>query len=292
MNQHSTLQGLLGVIGDPIAHSLSPIMHTQVLQAQSVNATYLPFHVKSEMLGAALDGLRALGFWGCNVTVPHKETVIPFLDELDPLAKRLGSVNTIVNRDGQLTGYSTDGQGFMLALSEELGFQVSGKSVVILGAGGSARAILGALLDDSVGPVYLLNRRLERAQALCELASEQSPVSAIALSDEDACLQALSKADLLIQTTSVGMAPDVDGCVLSDFSWLSNDQVIVDIIYSPLETRLLSKGRLNGAKTLNGVGMLAGQGALAYTLMTGKPCAYSEMKEALLQAISVTKGSI
>lgn len=257
---------LLGVIGDPISHSKSPLMMNRAFALCKLNMAYGAFHVKAEQLPAAIAGVRALGMRGLNVTIPHKEAVMPLLDELDESARLIGAVNTIVNEQGVLKGYNTDGIGYARSLEEEIGFRISGAEVLVIGAGGAARAVVYALLKRGAAKIYICNRTPERTAQLVADFSELGniqPVTEAQLPDLKDRIQ------LLINTTSVGMTPNHDRCPLADTSWLHEGLTVSDLVYNPRITRLLEIAAEHGAATHGGLGMLVYQGAYAFEYWTG-----------------------
>lgn len=274
-----TLSGqtqIVGIFGHPVSHSASPAMHNAAYKDLGLDYVYVPFDVEPGRVGDAVESLRALSITGVNVTVPHKEAVIPYLDEVDPLAKKMGAVNTIVNRGGRLIGYNTDGPGFVDALRYDFDLDLAGKQVVLLGAGGSCRGIIVSLLESKVSSVTILNRSVDKAKAM--VASLDSDVVSVCALTDTLANDVLSQADLVVNTTSVGMSPDIQQSPLQDFSWVQEGQCVYDIIYTPSKTRFLSSAESAGARISNGVSMLAGQGVLAFELFTGKPCAFVFMK--------------
>ena len=258
-----------GLIGDPVEHSMSPVMHNAAFREIGIDYLYVPFQVKESELGKAIEGMRALNMKGLNVTIPHKVAVLQFLDELDNLAEKIGAVNTIVNDDGVLTGYNTDGTGFLKALLEG-GIEPEGKNVAILGAGGASRAISFTLADRDAHLV-ILNRLLELdwAEELANRISQtfSRTVEALELNRENLA-RALEKAEILVNATSVGMSPDIDQSPV-DADLLRPDIIVFDIVYNPIKTRLLREAEMAGAKTVSGVDMLVWQGALAFEQWTG-----------------------
>ena len=258
---------LCGVIGDPIAHTISPAMHNAVFVKMGLDYVYVSFQVKEEELSKAIDGMRALNIRGLNVTIPHKVAVIPLLDELDPLAEKIGAVNTISNDNGVLKGYNTDASGFLQALLER-GIEPEEKKVVMLGAGGASRAISFILVERGAHLV-ILNRRLERAEKLTGRLSTtlNKEVKALELV-ADNLAQVLGEADILVNATSVGMSPNINETPVPS-SLLKPGLVVVDIVYNPIRTRLLREAEEAGAKTINGVDMFVWQGALAFEIWTG-----------------------
>ncbi len=276
---------LCGIIGDPIEHTMSPVMHNAAFRQMGVDYLYVPFKVKQEELAKAIDGVRALNIRGLNVTIPHKVAVIQFLDKLDHLAEKIGAVNTIVNDDGVLMGYNTDGAGFLQALLER-GIEPKEKKVVILGAGGASRAISFSLADRGAHLV-ILNRALELDWAE-ELASRISQifakeVDALELNRENLA-RVLDKANIVVNATSVGMTPNIDETpVTSDL--LKPGLIIFDIVYNPIKTRLLREAEAAGAKTISGLDMLVWQGALAFEKWTGLKAPVELMREEAIKVL-------
>jgi shikimate dehydrogenase len=270
------------LIGDPVEHTMSPMMHNASFEELGLDYIYVPFRVKTEELSRAVHGLRALNVRGFNVTIPHKVNVIPLLDAVDPLAEKIGAVNTVVNDNGVLTGYNTDATGFLQALREQ-GVEPAGENVVILGAGGASRAI-SYILADSNASLTILNRLLELDWAV-ELAGRVSrdfskEVKALELTPEN-LTAVLSDADILVNATSVGMSPDNDVTPVPA-GLLKSDLVVVDIVYNPIRTRLLREAESAGAGTVGGIDMLVWQGALAFEKWTGqKPRPELMKKEAV-----------
>jgi len=276
---------LCGIIGDPVEHTMSPVMHNAAFRQMGVDYLYVPFKVKQEELAKAIDGVRALNIRGLNVTIPHKVTVIQFLDKLDHLAEKIGAVNTIVNDDGVLTGYNTDGAGFLQALLEK-GIEPRGKNIVILGAGGASRAISFSLADRG-GNLVILNRALELDWAE-ELASRISQifakeVEALELNRENLA-RVLDRANIVVNATSVGMTPNIDETpVTSDL--LKPGLIVFDIVYNPIKTRLLREAEAAGARTISGLDMLVWQGALAFEKWTGLKAPVELMREEVIKVL-------
>ena len=285
-NQISGKTNVCGVIGDPIEHTMSPAMHNAAFKKLGMDYRYLPFRVKKEELGKAIDGMRALNIRGLNVTIPHKVAVIPFMDKLDPLAEKIGAVNTIVNDNGVLTGCNTDATGFLQALLDK-GVEPEGKRVVVLGAGGASRAI-SFILAERDANLVILNRQLELdwaeelARSLSRLSKE---VKALLLSEENLAL-VLEKADVLVNATSVGMSPDI-GETPVPARLLKPDLVVFDIVYNPVRTRLLKEADASGAQTVSGLDMLVWQGALAFEKWTGRQAPLDLMKKEAMEALGL-----
>jgi shikimate dehydrogenase len=261
----------LGIIGYPIGHSISPIFQQAALDHLGIDATYEKWEVTPEGVGDFVNGLRAPGSLGINITVPHKQAVIPFLDEVDEWAAAAGAVNTIVNHDGHLSGHNTDGPGFLRALLVETGYDPKGTRALVLGAGGAARGILLALARSGVDSMVIANRTLERAETLAKLASDNGVKSeAISLSG-DLLTEAASGADLIINCTTMGMShgPDEHGSPISA-AQIPATAIVNDVVYTPLLTPLLKEAAAAGATALGGLHMLVYQGVLSFQMWTGQ----------------------
>lgn len=254
----------LGVIGDPIEHSLSPIMHRKWFADFGWSHHYQAFRVKRDDLKQAVDGLRALGAKGFNVTIPHKVAIMPLLDEIDDEARALGAVNTVIQADGRLLGTNTDGLGFIESLKEK-NVSYAGADVLILGAGGAARAV-GLSLARHAGRVDVAGRTLEKAEALAHDIAKTTASAAYTLERAAARLDGYR---LIINATPVGMTPNIDAAPLS-LERISDQATCIDLIYRPLETRFMKEARQKGARVLNGLPMLIHQGALAFERWFGR----------------------
>jgi shikimate dehydrogenase len=257
---------IYGIIGNPVEHSLSPVMQNAAFKALKVNAVYKLFPLADqEELKLFMEDLREADnpIFGLNVTVPYKQDVLPYLDSIDPLAEKLGAVNTLViDRKRKVRGFNTDGPGFLSHLTE-LNFDLSGKRVAILGAGGTTRAIIGVLCLLPKGPerITLYNRTRANADTLVEEIGKKINTELVTIVDEPEDLN-IELTDLLINTTNVGMKPADP--LLIDPASLHKDMLVYDVIYSPVETKLLAQARLKKARTANGLGMLFFQGVLAF----------------------------
>ena len=246
---------IFGILGRPVAHSLSPAMHNAAFRHLGINAVYVAFPVTD--LAQAVSGLRGLGIGGVSVTIPFKEEIIPLIDELDPQAAKIGAVNTVVNRDGRLTGYNTDWLGAMTALTAKI--SLKGRHVLILGAGGASRAIAYGIIQAG-GRVSLTDVDQARAAALVkDLGGEAIPLNAVG-----DC-----PATILVNATPVGMTPDVDGIPI-DPDLLGRFEVVMDIVYQPLQTRLLREAQAHGCATIDGLQMLIHQATAQFELWTGQ----------------------
>jgi len=276
---------LCALLGDPVEHTMSPAMHNAAFRKLGLDYVYLPFRVSAADLPNAVNGMRALGAAGFNVTIPHKVAVIPRLDGLDPLAERIGAVNTVVNNGGELRGFNTDGAGFLQALLEK-GVEPRGRNVVILGAGGASRAITYILAERGAN-LTVLNRlqELEWAEALAEMVQDSlgREVRALELT-ADALAEVLPAADILVNATSVGMSPNSEDSLVPT-PLLRLDMVVFDVVYNPMVTRLLREAGEAGARTLSGVDMLAWQGALAFEKWTEQAAPLDLMRRVAVKAL-------
>ena len=271
--------GLLGVIGYPVEHSLSPLMHNAALQAQGLDMVYLAFSVQPFHLGAAIAGARALGVSGLNVTVPHKEAILGLLDGLDDVAARVGAVNTVVNEDGRLVGHNTDVVGFLEALGTSVQGGASGRRFLVAGAGGAARAVVAGLCREGASQVWLYNRTEERSQALCRVAREWGPTecrvaSAPMLREIATCV------DVIVNATSVGMGETVKSTPIP-VDIVDSRHVVFDLVYGPRPTALIAHARAQGAVTMDGKEMLLRQAASSYELWTGREAPVEVMRIAI-----------
>lgn len=275
---------LTALLGSPVAHSISPLMHNEAFQLLNLDYTYLCFDVNEETLPAAVDGLKACGIRGFNLTMPNKNQIVKLLDELSPAARLIGAVNTVVNDKGHLVGYNTDGVGYMQAV-RDAGYDITGKTITIMGAGGAATAICAQAALDGVEKIHIFARETsrfwERTQKLVENINSTLPCKAVLHENKDtgALARAISESTLLLNATSVGMAPDTNSTIIQDTSLYHPDLIVSDVIYNPRETRFLREAREAGCRTFNGMYMLLYQGAEAFRLWTGKEMPIKEIKE-------------
>jgi shikimate dehydrogenase len=275
---------ICGIIGDPIGHTISPVMHNAAFGALGLNYRYFPFPVKKEELKEAISRMRAQNFRGLNVTLPHKMAVLPYLDELDPLARALGAVNTIVNENGRLKGYNTDAPAFLQVLLEK-GVAPEEKHIVILGAGGTGRS-LAFILAKRRARLTILNRSLAAARSLAEQVQKtfQTEITGGPL-EETALALALLSADIVVNATSVGMSPQAEGTPVPS-RLIRPGQVVFDVVYNPVQTRLLREAEARGAVAISGLDMLVWQGALAFEKWTGQRGPIDVMKKSALKALA------
>jgi shikimate dehydrogenase len=274
---------VFAILGDPVAHSLSPQMHNTALHALGIDGVYVPFHVTPEHLPAAVAGVRALQIAGLSVTVPHKEHIIPLLDEIDPAAQRIGAVNTVVNRQGRLIGYNTDAPGFLSALRDTLDFSPRQKNIVMIGAGGAARAALVALAQAGAETIVVANRSLDRAVTLTGNYRHIFPASQLIATElyADSINNFLARADLLVNTSALGLHGE--SFPPSHLAALNPAAVIFDMVYTRTTpgTPLCLQGEKAGHRVADGRSMLLAQGEEAFTLWTGAPPPAGVMADAL-----------
>lgn len=273
-----------GLIGNPVEHTMSPAIHNTLAAELSENLVYVPFHVPEGKVKEAVEGAWALNLLGCNVTVPYKSQVIPFLKEIDPLAEKIGAVNTLVRTEGGFKGYNTDMPGLLRAMCED-GVKLEGENVLLLGAGGVARAVAMLLAEQGAGQIVILNRTVDNARRLADevnRASGRQLADAAALAD----YRNLPEGEkyLAIQATNLGMSPRVEEVVIEDKDFYEKVHTGYDLIFNPAKTRFMSLVEENGGRAFNGLKMLLYQGIIAYELWTGAKVdkelahrAYSEM---------------
>jgi shikimate dehydrogenase len=272
-----------GVIGDPIEHTLSPTMHNAAFNHLKLDFVFLAFRVKAAELEDAMRGMRGLGIRGLNVTMPHKNEVTKYLDEVDPTVKFLGSVNTILNDDGKLLGFNTDGVGALKALKEN-GVNPNGKKLLLLGAGGAAKAVAFSLAKE-VDELCILNRAPQKAKELAEVLSRAFGKKVVGDSLSPSLIQKnLQDAQILINATSVGMHPNI-GQSLVVPQWLKPDLCVMDIVYNPVETKLVKDAKALGAHVISGVEMLLYQGTASFEIWTGVSAPIEVMRRAALNKL-------
>jgi shikimate dehydrogenase len=267
---------LFGILGHPVASSLSPAMQNAAFQALHINAVYVPFPVSPEDLPQVVRGLAAAGVAGFNLTVPHKRAILPLLEEITPEAEAIGAVNTVRCEAGRMAGTNTDGQGFLLSLTLDLGWMPAGKSVLLLGAGGAARAIAMGLLEKGCASLLIANRTPERAEALAEDCRARFPKAEVRAGGPEAAQG--SAPHLLVNSTTVGMG---DGAAPVNLEQAGVREAVCDIVYSPPETPLLKQAARLGLPRTNGIGMLLYQGTLAFEYWTGRGAPVEVMRAAL-----------
>lgn len=258
-----------GLIGNPVEHTMSPVIHNNLASATGENIVYVPFHVETGRLEAAVKGAFGLNILGMNVTVPYKSDVIPFLSDIDPLAQRIGAVNTLVRTENGYKGYNTDMPGLLRAMKYD-GVSVECEQIILLGAGGVARAVAMLLADNGAEKIIILNRTTEKAQKIADEVNEYTGKEIVEVKKLDEYKSLASdRKYLAVQATSVGMYPNVDEAVIEEDEFYNMIHTGYDLIFNPLETKFIKLCRKNGAKGFHGYRMLLYQGVIAYELWTG-----------------------
>lgn len=266
--------GLLCLLGSPVSHSISPAMHNEALSQLGLDYAYLAFDVTEEQMPQAVEALKLLGARGWNITMPGKNIMCKLADKLSPASEISGSANTVINDNGVLTATTTDGIGFMEAVKEN-GVDLKGKTMTLMGAGGAATAILVQAALDGLKKIHVFNVRdgfYPRAEEIVRKLNESTDctVTLSDFSDPEELKTAVQESDILVNGTSVGMAPKTDATLITDLSLFRPDLFVFDVIYNPKETRLLREAREAGCKTANGLYMLLHQGAASFKLWTGQ----------------------
>ena len=275
---------LLAVIGAPIGHSLSPIIQNAALHAAGLDYVYAALPVRADALSSAVRGLCNAGIAGFNVTIPFKTEIIPLLDALSEDARRIQAVNTVVIEDGRMVGHNTDVVGFLAGFAER-GIALTGKKAVLIGAGGAARAALWGLLRSGISSVVIGVRNASKGAALAADFAADGDVRALSF-DDFAWIAACSDADLVVQTTPLGMTPHTEEMPPVDAAVINPSAVVYDLIYTPAETRFLREARARGCETINGETMLVAQGAEAFSLWTGVRSDMELMKRTLREELA------
>lgn len=273
--------GLVGVFGWPVGHSISPAMHNAALRALGLDWVYLPLAVEPVRLQEAVLGLRALGFMGANVTIPHKVAIAAFMDELSAEAQAVGAVNTVIVREGRFLGHNTDAVGFLGDLAAA-GYSPAGRTAAVLGAGGAARSVVYALARAGA-PVRVWNRSAEHARRLLVDLDPHVPSGLMSMAESVA--DALDSADLVVNATSVGMKGGPPGSPLPEGVRLRAGMTAYDLVYTPQATPFLRQARAAGAQAIGGLGMLVRQGAEAFTIWTGLEAPVAVMERAARRAL-------
>lgn len=271
----------VGILGWPVGHSMSPLMHNAAFADLGLDYSYIPLPVHPDNLAQAVAGLKSLSFVGANVTIPHKVTIIPFLDEIHPSAKLAGAVNTLVIREGKITGYNTDCQGFILSLKTK-NITIQDKTALIMGAGGAARAVVSGLLAAGIKKITIGTRSLQKAEDFIKNFSEPNKLQGCNW-NEDIFKNELQQCDLLINCTPIGMDNNNSITLPVDWQGVAKTAVICDLIYNPTLTQFLADAQNHGHIIINGAGMLIEQGALAFELWTGVNAPRNVMRNIICQ---------
>ena len=283
MNDNITGHTMLtGLLGSPVSHSISPLMHNEAFKQLGLDYVYLCFDVGTDTLKTAVEGLKALGVRGFNCTMPDKNLMCELADKLSPAASMIGAVNTVVNDNGILTGHNTDGIGYMMAV-KDAGYDIIGKNMTLMGAGGAATAVcVQAALDGvaSINVFSLKDQFWDRAVKLVDTINEKTSckVSLYDIADKTSLKKSIDESYILPNGTSVGLAPNEDNCIIDDTSFFHEGLVVSDVIYNPRETKLLRIAKENGCHTFNGLYMLLYQGAEAFKIWTGKEMPVEHIK--------------
>ena len=275
--------GLTGLLGSPVSHSISPLMHNEAFRILGLDYVYLCFDVGTDTLKTAVDGLKTIGIKGFNCTMPDKNLMCELCDELSLAARMIGAVNTVLNDNGKLIGYNTDGVGYMRSVTDA-GFSIIGKKMTLLGAGGAAVSICTQAALDGVSSIDIYNRpgkNFDRAVALADTLNKETScrVSVYDIADSKSLTDSIGESAILVNGTSLGMAPNTDTCPISDESVFRPELIVSDIIYNPRETKLLSLAKAHGCPTFNGLYMLLYQGAEAFRIWTGQDMPVAPIKE-------------
>lgn len=274
---------LTGLLGSPVAHSKSPLMHNESFRQLGLDYVYLCFDVPENDLKTAFEGLKKLNVAGFNCTMPDKTLICQFLDELSPAASMIGAVNTVVNENGKFIGHNTDGIGYMQSV-KDAGFDIIGDTMTLLGAGGAASSIFVQAAIDGVKNINVFSikdRFWDNAERMVEMVNKNTNCNAklFELGDDSVLANAIANSQILTNATSVGMAPNTDNCIINDKSMLREDLIVSDVIYNPMETKLLTMAKEQGCKTFNGLYMLLYQGAEAFKIWTGKEMPVEHIKK-------------
>ncbi|TSB46794.1 shikimate dehydrogenase [Alkalicoccobacillus porphyridii] len=272
---------LFGLLGHPVGHSMSPTMHKVAYEQLGLDASYTAYDVTPEKLEEAVRYIRTANISGCNVTIPHKVEVMKYLDEIDEEAVQIGAVNTIINQNGKLKGYNTDGRGYIQSLLSTID-TLTGHRVLVIGAGGAARAVVAVLLSHQPESVVIANRTEKKAEALVQLFTKSD--IHLGSSSVAGAAARLEEFSIIINTTSVGMSPHIEDMPIS-LERMSPKAVVSDLIYNPLETRLLKEAKKRGANTENGIGMFVHQGVLSIQHWTGLTPKEAPMRKSVIEQL-------
>ena len=282
---------LAAVVAKPIKHSISPFIHNLAFDRTGINGVYLAWEIAEEDLAVTMDNIKRYDMYGVNISMPYKQAVIPHLDQLTKSAQLIGAVNTVIPRDGRLIGHNTDGIGFFKSLDKLAGFQVQGKVMTILGGGGAATAIIAQAALDGAAKIFVFSRSqsIDRHAATAKKISleTQVPIEVLPLEDSDLLQEKIFQSRLLVNGTSVGM--DGQTLLIDEETILPQHLLVVDVIYQPFETPFLNFAKQQGAKTVNGLGMLLFHAAEAFQSWTGKEMPTDYIWDELVQKYQLNK---
>ena len=282
---------LAAVVAKPIKHSISPFIHNLAFENTGINGVYLAWEIAEEDLAVTMENVKRYDMFGLNISMPYKQAVIPYLDQLTKSAQLIGAVNTIIPREGQLIGHNTDGIGFFKSLDKLAGFQVQGKVMTVLGGGGAATAIIAQAALDGAAKIFVFSRSqsIERHTATAQKISKETqvPIEVLPLEDSDLLQEKIFQSRLLVNGTSVGM--DGQTLLIDEETILPQHLLVVDVIYQPFETPFLNFAKQQGTKTVNGLGMLLFQAAEAFQIWTGKEMPTDYIWEKLVQKYQLDK---
>jgi len=271
---------IAGIIGNPLEHSISPQLHNTLSRLLGNDLAYIPLRVEKNDLGNAVKGLIAVNAAGFNITIPYKQDIMKHLDVISEEALLYGAVNTVKNNGGKLYGYNTDADGFLRSFREEAGIGFENREVAVLGAGGAARAIAVKIALEKASRINIVNRTLSKASEIAEVINNKiRPAASIFSPEEFEKQNVISRCDIIVNTTSIGMYPDVGSSPVNRAYTFLQSQVVYDVIYNPVKTRLLKDAEGSGCKVVNGLGMLIYQGIYAYEIWTGLKVSESVVKE-------------
>jgi shikimate dehydrogenase len=280
---------LISLLGYPLKQTFAPRMFNETFKKLNMDYFYFPIEVENDKLEAVVNGIRCMNYAGFNVTKPNKIKILEYLDELDGLAEKIGSVNVVVIKDGRLKGYNTDGIGFVQALLDETGMNLSRNTFFIFGAGGASRALSATLADQAAKKLYIVDKIDQASKSLVDDINNKIRVCAEFIAFDDAPVQELlQKSDVLVNASGIGMYPHLENTPV-DKKILFKDLLVYDITYNPLKTRLLLDAEEVGCKTMNGIGMVINQGIKGFALMTGMPEPAEIMKDAMDKIIAGSK---
>jgi len=280
---------IVGIVGFPISHSISPQMHNAAFSKLGMNWEYVPFEVSPEDLKKAVDGMRAEGVLGFNVTIPHKEAIVPILDEVLKLPRIIGAVNTVRNESGKLIGYNTDAAGFLESLKTDAGVNPKGIDALLIGAGGAAKAVAVMLAESGARRVAITDVDQKKSGFLASYVGSHFEADLISVkAGSPEMKSALARADLVVNATPTGMHPKENASPLEDASDLNPNAVVFDLVYNPPETKLMKQAKERGARAVNGLGMLVRQGAAAWSIWTGREAPVEVMRRAAKEALGIS----